>query len=130
MTEKDRTEMNDNEKIIADSYDDEMVFDAHEELEEDFEPVYTFKCKPCYNFQSVEFEFEGTKYDLDELMEVYSLVLQMLKAIAPDQANGKPVVKEPATDKQLTLLKKLGVKFDKFISKEEARKLIKEAMDS
>lgn len=111
--------------------EENLFLDDEEMFEKDIpEKQYVFKCKPCYNFQSVEFEFLGSEYDLAEMMELYGTIVNMLKDIAPEQVGAKMPVKEPASDKQVNLLKKLGVQFSKNISKEEARKLIKEAMDS
>lgn len=91
---------------------------------------YTFKCKPCYNFQSIEFEYEGTEDDLPHMMELYGTIVQMLQDIAPEQVGSKMPPKEPATENQIKLLKKLGVNFSKNLSKDEARKLIAKEMSA
>ena len=72
------------------------------------------KCKPVYNFQSVEFEFEiNGVNDLPEMFALYKLIVSGLKDIAPEQpAQPKAVTipKEPmATEKQKNLLIKLGL---------------------
>ena len=46
--------------------------------------MFSFKCKPTYNFQSVEFEFEGGIDDIPEMFEVYQAVLNELMRIAPE----------------------------------------------
>ena len=52
-------------------------------------------------------------------------MINRLEAIAPEQPSNKPVPKEePATEKQLVILKKFGIVHSKDISKKEASKLI------
>lgn len=74
------------------------------------------KCKPVYNFQSVEFEMEidpTSVKDLEGLFTVYNTLLQGLQKIAVDQpgpVKQAPVKKEPmATEKQVACLTRLGV---------------------
>lgn len=93
-----------------------------------------FKLKPIYNFQSVEFEFEGTLEELEnEGMAAYYVVLKALKeatdsVIPPNTpAAGKPAKQaEPATPAQLKMLKALGIPTEPGLTKQEAFVLIKE----
>lgn len=86
----------------------------------------TLKCKPCYNFQSVEFEYTiETLEELDTMMNIYSKILQDLIAIAPAQEAKEPEVKEePASEKQIELMKKLKIAIPEDCTKEQARVLI------
>ena len=104
--------------------------DPEEEVEEeiiDGERVYEFHCKPCYNFQSIEFDFVGTIDDVPEMMEMYERLVLLLQDIAPDQVGSKQPV-EYATEKQKVLLQRLGIKADKKLTKEQAKQLIKEKL--
>lgn len=92
-----------------------------------------FKLKPIYNFQSVEFEFEGTLEELEnEGMAAYYVVLKALKeatdSVIPPSAPASKTTKqsEPATPAQLKMLKSLGIPTDSKITKQEAFLLIKE----
>ena len=91
------------------------------------------KCKPCYNFQTVEFDYMvSDDSDLDEMMELYNNILQRLMKVAvaqpaPVKMPEKP--ENPATDAQLKILKQFGIKFKPNISKEEAHTLIKKSYD-
>lgn len=85
-------------------------------------------CKPTYNYQSVEFDWEikDLGEDINKLKAVYLALTNMLIEIAPEQPEkGKAVVKEePATVKQLEILKKFKIPHNPHVSKEEASKLI------
>lgn len=86
------------------------------------------KCKPVYNFQSVEYEYI---VDLDneecfnEMFDFYDKMLTGLQAIAPEQQKvqgtaPKSVSKEPmSTINQQNYLEGLG------IPKEESRRMTK-----
>lgn len=88
-------------------------------------PFIKCKCKPTYNFQSVEFEWELTDANLPNMLELYNRIVEGLKDIAPEQPDNKKQSKGPvATSKQKALLKKLGVKFDDDLTAKEATKLI------
>ena len=120
MVEEEEKEMLDDEDDVEDYFEKDIP-----------EKTYTFKCKPCYNFQSVEFEYTGTEYDLVDMMELYGTIVKMLKDIAPEQTVAtKQVIKDPASEKQLSFLKKLGVKVNRPLSKQEAWNLINEAKES
>ena len=84
-------------------------------------------CKPTYNFQSVEFDYEVyTEEDLDKMFNIYSEMVDNLMDIAPNQEPAKNV--EPATESQLAILKKYNIKYKPNVSKEEASRLIQKSM--
>lgn len=87
-----------------------------------------FKCKPCWNFQSVEFEYEGEKEDLPKIMDLYSDVLSRLMLISPEQKKDAPAVKL-ASDKQKEIMRKFDIPFTIKTTSEEAQKLIQESID-
>ena len=80
------------------------------------------KCKPTYNFQSIEFEWDLTEDNYTEMIALYDRIAQDLKEIAPSQPDESKGPK--ATDKQKALLDRLKVKYDKNITAAEASKLI------
>ena len=72
------------------------------------------KCKPVYNFQSVEFETEvNSPQDEKAMFELYRRILEGLKEVSIEQpplAKPVPVKQEiKASPKQVNLLIKLGV---------------------
>lgn len=96
------------------------------------------KCKPVYNFQSIEFEYVINEMDFEEeskrMFEIYNLILKGLQQVAPEQpALAKPVApkkepkKELLTLGQKNFLTSLGIPFDDTTTKEEANELIKKA---
>lgn len=94
-----------------------------------------FKCKPTFNFQSVEFEYEVTnEEEWADAFDIYSRVLEELMYLAPEQptnvVKGKTSKepKEPATEAQLKILKSYNIKHSKYVSKQEASELIKKSM--
>lgn len=112
-------------KTILETPETEEVVDY---LEEQPDPVTVFKCKPTWNFQSIEFEVKGT---VNEAILMYSVVLEELKAISPEQrvmrtarVPSKKRPKNPATEKQKEIMDRYGIEYDEYTSKEEARKLI------
>ena len=91
------------------------------------EPRVThIKCKPTYAFQSIEFEWDVTDDNFEEMILLYSRLVDALKDISPEQTDNKKPVKKgpPATPSQLALLDKLKVKYDKDITAKEASELI------
>lgn len=84
------------------------------------------KCKPVYDFQSVEFEY---LVDLDnpetinDMFTFYDTIIEGLKNVAPSQPNAKQAPKKPpvekATEGQIKCLVGLG------LSKEEASNMSK-----
>ena len=105
-----------------------------------------FKCKPCYNFQSIEFEYEinddleETEFNvgLNQMFDTFDKVLEGLKAVAPEQqgnvqhvAPKKQVIapkRTPATPKQINYLIGLGMDEEEALSlsQEEASVKIRE----
>lgn len=93
------------------------------ETEEVKPTSFKVKCKPTYNFQSIEFEWElNCPKDLDYMFDVYRELLEGLIRIAPNQE--KVEEKEPATKKQLEILNRFKIPHKANVSKEEAGKLI------
>lgn len=88
------------------------------------------KLKPCWNFQSIEFEMEVDLDDnesLDALEKAYSDVLQRLvRASAVAAQEEKPVL---ASEKQKQIMKAHGIKFDDKTTNEEAQKLIQSSIE-
>lgn len=92
-----------------------------------------FKCKPVYNFQSIEFEWEvpaGQSQESQDMFEamfvLYGACIDKLKEIAPEQQKVQQVASKSATPKeematagQVGCLVKLGY------PKENAEKLTK-----
>ena len=96
-----------------------------------FKPV-VLKCKPTYDFQSIEFEFPcGNQEDVDEALELYSILVNRLIEIAPEQTDSKRIAKkkeepkeELATKRQKEILDMYGIPYDKGITKKQAWELI------
>lgn len=96
------------------------------------------KCKPVYNFQSVEFEMPvdlDNLETLDEVFDIFDKILTGLQAIAPEQQKVQQVApksakpKEPmSTENQQNYLLGLGVPIEdsKRMTKKEASNMIKE----
>ena len=89
------------------------------------------KLKPCFNFQSIEFEMEvdlDDKESLDRMQQAFSDVLERLvkaTAVAPTQEE-RP---ELATERQKQIMKAHGIKFDANTTNEEAQKLIEASIE-
>lgn len=107
-------------------YEEQLFWD---EVERD-EKTFNFKCKPTYQFQSIEFDFRGTKDDIPEMVEMYNQVLQELMKIAPAQEKGSVQVSNLATDKQKETMKRFGIKFAPTTTREEAQRLIQKSIDN
>ena len=96
-------------------------------------------CKPVYNYQSVEFDWEivtGVTLDRDlaEMEWYYSKMLEMLVRVsqnAPQKDVSKPVApaEEPATEAQKQILRNFHIDFKPDITKKQAHNLIKKSMD-
>lgn len=96
------------------------------------------KCKPVYNFQSVEFEFEidpnSEEYEnqLEQLFDIFVDMLDGLEEIAPEQQKVQNVAprsakkEELASENQKKYLDRLGIPYPDDITKKEAFNLIKE----
>ena len=101
-------------------------------------PHFTVHCKPVYNYQSVEFDFD-VRYGVEEqdlkLMEdLYSKMLEMLVRVsqnAPQKEAGKPSapVEELASEKQKEILRNFHIEFKEPLTKKQAHALIKKSMD-
>ena len=88
------------------------------------------KLKPCWNFQSIEFEMEVDLDDnqsLDALEKAYSdVLLRLVRATATAPQEEKPVL---ASEKQKQIMKAHGIKFDDKTTNEEAQKLIQSSIE-
>ncbi len=96
------------------------------------------KCKPVFNFQSVEFDWDvSNEEDLDLMFVWYKKCLDKLIEIAPDQSNRgerdgskKSVDREPlATEKQREIMRIHGIKFTSSTTRSEATELINQSMN-
>ena len=93
------------------------------------------KCKPTWQFQSVEFDFEidpqideDTQYKI--MFETYNKVLNGLMKIAPVQDIKNQVPAEPlATARQKEIMDKFGIKYTNKTTTKEAQRLIQRSMD-
>jgi len=126
----------DEELDLEEDYDDGELDIDEEDLEGlgmDFKE-YEFVCKPCYNFQSVEFKFKGCRAEIEDMMSIYKEILLYLKEIAIDQPGQKPTKvaeKDKPSEKQLDILKRFGIKYDpNTITSKEASELIQKSIDS
>lgn len=111
------------------------VFTEIEELEK---KCFTFKCKPTYQFQSIEFEMtgNGSPEFLEELFSIYNRILEGLIKISPEQqtlvkSSKKPEkpAEELATDKQKEIMTRFGIKFTEKTTKKEANGLISKSIE-
>ena len=95
--------------------------------------VYNFKCKPVYNFQSIEFEFIGSKEDIPAMMEVYQEVLKNLMAISPEQPNAKAPIQRAdiikPSPRQYEIMDSFGIPYTDRTTRAEATKLITESIE-
>ena len=117
-----------------------QYFDCSGEiLEDEGNPIiHTIHCKPVYNYQSVEFDWdihvETAAEDWKILEDIYSKALEMLVRVsqnAPQKDVSKPVapVEEPASEKQKEILRNFHIDFKPDITKKQAHALIKKSMD-
>lgn len=91
------------------------------------------KCKPVYQFQSIEFDYEITdKRDLPKLFDLYTEVLNGLMLIAPDQKKEltQQTVKvvKLASERQREIMRKFDIPFTLETTSDEAQKLIQESV--
>ena len=104
------------------------------------EPVRVLRvhCKPVYNYQSVEFDWdihvETAAEDWKILEDIYSKALEMLVRVsqnAPQKDVSKPVapVEELASEKQKQILRDFHIEFKEPLTKKQAHALIKKSMD-
>ena len=92
-----------------------------------------FKCKPTYQFQSIEFDYPvQTVDDLPKMFDLYNRVLKGLMEIAPIQEAAKPVkASEPlATEKQKSIMDRFGIKYNNNTTAKEAQKLIQASIEA
>ena len=90
------------------------------------------KCKPTYQFQSVEFDYPiNSSFDLPDMFKLYDKVLKGLMEISPVQ-DTKQVQKpaEPlATPRQKEIMDNYGIKYTATTTQKEAYEKIKKSMD-
>lgn len=94
---------------------------------------FVMKCKPVWQFQSVEFDFEvESKADLPAMFDLYSEVLNGLMNIAPDQkkdlSQSTVKVVKLASEKQREIMRKFEIPFTLATTADEAQKLIQESI--
>ena len=115
---------------------EEEVEKMHDDYIRDINRLIRFKCKPTYNFQSVEFEYESDLNHLGEMFEIYKAIVNELMIIAPEQP-AKQVEKvsrkvEPAvempTKRMYEVMDHFGIKYTSKTTKAEASKLISDNM--
>lgn len=92
------------------------------------------KLKPCYNFQSIEFELEIDPFDpkdLDSMKKAYINVLAALKEATDEiiPATSNTNNPDPPSEAQIKLLNKFGCKWTKATTKAQARELINKAIE-
>lgn len=89
------------------------------------------KAKPCFNFQSVEFEMEiNSNEDWENFLKWYSRIYKALQKIAPETEK-KPAKKppvDPATEQQLSIMEKHGIDIPENCTRKQAAKLIEESI--
>lgn len=89
--------------------------------------ILKFKCKPTFNFQSIEFEIECEENNLEPMFDIYKRVVEGLISVSPDQPkNG--VVAKPASSKQIEIMDKFRIPYQPGISYEAADAKIQESM--
>lgn len=108
---------------------EEQITQFWEEVEQD-KRIIKFHCKPTYQFQSIEFDYECSRDEINKMIEIYNDVLQHLITIAPEQEKKPVQTINLATDKQKDIMKKFGIKFNSLTTREEAQKLIQESIEN
>ena len=89
----------------------------------------TFKCKPVWQFQSVEFDYTvNNPKDLADMFELYEKVLKGLMDFAPDQQKQVVNREPPATEKQREIMRINGIPFTALTTKSEAQRLIEKSL--
>ena len=92
--------------------------------------MIVFKCKPCFNFQTIEFEVAAEPKDISKVADLFQSVLSELQRIAPEQEK-KVIVREPlATEKQKQLMKTHDIPFTATTTSKEAQELIQKSIDA
>ena len=94
------------------------------------------KCKPTYQFQSIEFDWEiipeaDEDIQLQDMFKTYEKVLKGLMKIAPVQdPKQQPKPAEPlATERQKKIMDNHGIKYTEKTTQKQAYELIKKSMD-
>lgn len=91
-----------------------------------------FKCKPTWNFQSIEFEFDipdnsQSELKMESMFQLYKRCLDGLMSITPEQPEK---TREPlASDSQKQIMKNYGIEFDKNTTAKQAQELIKQSIE-
>lgn len=98
-----------------------------------------FKCKPTYQFQSIEFDYyvddncaPVAEQDIKDMFELYAKVLKGLMEIAPiqDQKQASRPAEPLATEKQKSIMDRFGIKYNNNITAKEAQKLIQASIEA
>ena len=107
---------------ILEDYGNEDVFDP---TEFELRPTkIILKGKPCVNFQTIEFELTCDIGEYDLFFGVYDSLYDYLSKY---QTQGNVAAEPLASEKQLNLIKALGIKVNaKTLTQKEAYNLIKE----
>ena len=92
------------------------------------------KCKPTYDFQSVEFDWPvQSDEDIADMEAMYQKILDMLVRIAPEQGGtkkAKAVPAEPlATEGQKKTMDRFNIHYDSTTTKKQATALIQASID-
>lgn len=88
------------------------------------------KCKPVWQFQSVEFDYNvNSEADLAPMFDLFSKIIKGLQEIAPEQQKAT-VNREPlASEKQRQIMKANGIPFTSSTTMSEAKALIQKSME-
>ena len=96
------------------------------------------KCKPTWNFQSIEFEVEVddnceavADQDLKNMFDLYDKILKGLQKISPVQDQKSPAPKTqdpPATQKQKDVMDLYGIDYPDNVTSKQAQALIQKSM--
>lgn len=112
---------------------EELTINETTPIMENTQKPLILKCKPTYNFQSIEFEMQvDNDCDLVIALNYYETLLKELIRIAPEQPtnpSNKKTNYTPATEKQMEILRRFGIKCKIGVSKQEANKLIQESIE-
>lgn len=89
--------------------------------------IIKFKCKPTFNFQSIEFEIECADNNLTPMFALYRKIIEELIKVTPDQPKNGVVGGKPASQKQLEVMDKFRIPYQPGISYDEANRRIQES---
>lgn len=79
-------------------------------------------CKVCHNFNTIEWVTENPS--AEEMQRMYNIVC----SVQPKEVTQAKPAEKPASDKQINLLRQLGVSFEEPLTSREAYFLIKEKL--